>query len=129
MSYHDTVETKDRVMTIAPVDNSLYLGLINGIETFPAKGSLNAAVPAAYTQERDFNTSADLSGYYSDPETTDLYTEVSNNVIKSAEVLENVMSQALENGFGVQDAVNMTRAMRAYQANCAVAKSTFEFKL
>ena len=72
---------------------------------------------------------SNLSGYYSDPETTDLYTEVSNNVIKSAEVLENVMSQALENGFGVQDAVNMTRAMRAYQANCAVAKTTFEIKL
>ena len=116
-------------MTVAPIDNSLYLGLIESVTTFPTKGSLDATVPAAYTQSNDFDTQADLSGYYSDPETTDLYTQVSNNVVQAAKVLDDVMVNALENGFGVQDAVNINLALRAYQANCAVAKSTFELKI
>ena len=116
-------------MTVAPIDSSLYLGLIDSVTTFPTKGSLNATVPAAYTQASDFDTSANLSGYYSDPETTDLYTQVSNNVEKAAKMLDDVMVSALENGFGVQDAVNINLALRAYQANCAVAKTTFELKI
>ena len=116
-------------MTAAPIDNSLYLGMIESVTTFPTRGSMETPVPAVYTQLSDFDTQADLSGYYSDPETTDLFTQVSNNVEKAAKMLDDVMVNALENGFGVQDAVNINLALRAYQANCAVAKSTFELKI
>ena len=115
---------------VAPIDSSQYLALIGSIDTFPTRESLNATVPAAYTEAGDFEQpQPDLSGYYSDPETANLYAEVANNVKDSAEAVNNALMTALENGYGVQDAVNITLAMRAYQANCAVAKSTFELKI
>jgi len=115
---------------VAPIDSSQYLNLIGSIDTFPTRESLNTIVPAAYTDAEDFEQpQPDLSGYYSDPETTDLYTQVSNNVKNSAQAVDNALMSALENGYGVQDAVNITLAMRAYQANCTVAKSTFELKI
>jgi hypothetical protein len=115
---------------VAPIDSSQYWSLIGAIDTFPTRDSLNATVPAAYTEAGDFEQpQPDLSGYYSDPETTDLYTQVANNVKNSADAVNNALMSALENGYGVQDAVNITLAMRAYQANCAVAKSTFELKI
>ena len=113
---------------VAPIDSSQYLSLIGSIDTFPTRESLNATVPAAYTEAEDF-VQPDLSGYYSDPETTDLYTQAANNVKNSAQAVDNALMAALENGYGVHDAVNITLAMRAYQANCAVAKSTFELKM
>lgn len=114
---------------VAPIDVSQYLSLIGSIDTFPTRESLNATVPAAYTEAEDFGQQPDFSNYYSDPETTDLYTQVSNNVKNSAQAVDNALMSALENGYGVQDAVNITLAMRAYQANCTVAKSTFELKI
>lgn len=117
-------------MTISPTDTSMYLDMLSGIDTFPTRGSLNRTVePIQIVDKETEHNHPNFSGYYSDSETTDLYTEVSNNVINSAKALDNAMVQALENGYGVQDAVNMTLALRAYQANCAVAKSTFELKI
>ncbi len=113
----------------APIDASMYLSMIDSIGTFPTRASLNQTVPAAYTQADDFESPVDLSNYYSDLERSDLWAEVANNVAESAEVLDNVMVAALENGLGVQDAVNINLAMQAYKANCLVAKSTFELKI
>lgn len=114
---------------VAPIDSS-YLELVNNsLITFPTSSSLNSTVPAAYTEKEDYDTTADLSGYYSDKGTSDLFTEVSNNVVQSAKALDNAMVTALENGYGVQDAVNVNLALHAYQANNTVAKSTFELKI
>lgn len=114
---------------VAPIDSSQYIALVSGIDTFPTRESLNATVAPAYTETEDFESMPNFSGYYSDPETTDLYAEVSNNVKNSAKALDNAMVSYIENGYGVQEAVNMNLALRAYQANCAVAKSTFELKI
>lgn len=114
---------------VAPIDSSQYLSLIGGIDTLPTRESLNATVTPAYTEAGDFESMPNFGGYYSDPETTDLYTEVSNNVKNAAKALDNAMVAALESGFGVQEAVNMNLALHAYQANCMVAKSTFELKI
>lgn len=113
----------------APIDASLYLSMIDSIGTFPSKASLTATVPAAYTQAEDFEQPVDLSNYYADLEQSDLMAEVANNVKESLEELDNVMIAALENGMGVQDAVNINCALQAYKANCEVAKSTFELKI
>ena len=51
---------------------------------------------------------------------------VAENVVKSSNDLNNAMVNALENGYTVQDAVNIQEAKAAYEANCRVAKSTFE---
>lgn len=116
-------------MTISPTDTSMYLDMLGSIDTLPTKASLSRTVEPAYTEAEQQNYTPDLGGYYSDETTQDLFTEVSNNVIRSAKALDNAMVNALENGYGVQDAVNMNLALRAYQANCMVAKSTFELKI
>lgn len=115
----------------APIDTSMYLNMIDSIGTFPTRASLSQTVPAAYTQADDFEQPpVDLSGYYSpDSRATDLWTEVANNLKDSVETLDNVMVAALENGMGIQDAVNINLAMQAYKANAFVAKSTFELKV
>ena len=114
----------------APIDSSMYLNMIDSIGTFPTRSSLSQTVPAAYTQAEDFEQAVDLSGYYSPhSEATDIWTEVANNLKESMETLDNVMVAALENGMGVQDAVNINLAMQAYKANAYVAKSTFELKI
>jgi hypothetical protein len=71
----------------------------------------------------------DLSNYYSDLASRDLLTEVAQNVAESADALDSAMVSALENGMSVQDACNVNAAFHAYQANCAVLKSTFELKI
>ena len=117
-------------MAISPTDTSMYLDMLGSIDTLPTRESLNRTVEPSYTEAEEFQYPApNFSGYYSDQETTDLYNTVSNNVINSAKALDNAMVNALENGYGVQDAVNMNLALRAYQANCTVAKSTFELKI
>ena len=116
-------------MTISPTDISMYLDMIGSIDTFPTRASLDRTVEPSYTEAEYFDYPADLSGYYSNQETRDLYEEVANNVAESAQALDNAIVQALENGMGVQDAVNVNLALRAYQANCSVAKSTFELKI
>ena len=113
----------------APIDSSMYLNMIDSIGTFPTRASLNQTVTAAYTEASDFEEPVDLSNYYANLSHSDLLTEVANNVKESAETLDNVMIAALENGMGVQDAVNINCALNAYKANCMVAKSTFELKI
>ena len=114
----------------APIDSSLYLNMIDSIGTFPTGASLSRTVPAAYTEPEDYEQNVDLSGYYSpDSEATDLWAEVANNLKSSMETLDNVMIAALENGMGVQDAVNINLALNAYKANAYVAKTTFELMI
>ena len=114
----------------APIDASMYLNMIDSIGTFPTRESLSQTVTAAYTQAEDFEKPVDLSNYYApNSEATDIWTEVANNLKASEETLNNVMIAALENGMGVQDAVNINCAMQAYKANAYVAKSTFELKI
>jgi len=113
----------------APIDTSMYLNMIDSIGTFPSRASLTNTVPAAYTQPQDFEEPVDLSNYYSDLESSGLLEEVANNVAQSAEDLDNAMIAALENGMGIQDAVNINCAMQAYKANAYVAKSTFELRI
>ena len=107
----------------------MYLDMLGSIDTFPTKASLHRTVEPAYTEAEEFSYPTNLGNYYSDEETHDLFTEVSNNVIQSAKAVDNAIVNALENGYSVQDAVNVNLALRAYQANCSVAKSTFELKI
>lgn len=114
----------------APIDSSLYLNMIDSIGTFPTRASLSQSVPAAYTEADDYQQDVDLSGYYSpNSEATDLWSEAANNLKDATETLNNVMIAALENGMGVQDAVNINMAINAYKANAYVAKTTFELMI
>ena len=70
--------------------------------------------------------SIDLSNYYQNVPAGDIIQTVSENVAKSANDLDNAMVTALQNGYTVQDAVNIQQAKAAYEANYRVAKSTFD---
>lgn len=72
--------------------------------------------------------SIDLNGYYENvpAPSGDVIQTVSENVSKAANDLDNAMVAALENGYTVQDAVNIQQAKAAYEANYKVAQSTFE---
>jgi len=49
-----------------------------------------------------------------------LLANAGENVAKSAEDLDNAMVSAIENGYSVNDAVNIKLAQHAYAANCKV---------
>lgn len=114
---------------ISAINSSFYPSLIDSVSPlYTGRSSLNAIAPLSVNND-DERSYVDLSGYYSDPEVSNLYEQVGENVIKSAEVLDNAMAAAIENGYSVQDAVNIKLAQTAYKANCFVMKSTFELKI
>jgi hypothetical protein len=83
----------------------------------------------AVEDEADFS-SYDFSNYAPDVEEyADPVVRAGENVIQSAQALDNAMVAALENGFSVQDACNIKMAQIAYKASCAVFKTTFEIKI
>lgn len=114
---------------ISAIGSSLYPSLIDSVSSlYTGRSSLSAIEPVEKNYEED-RPPVDLSGYYSDPEVSNLYEQVGQNVIQSAQTLDNVMVQALQNGYTVQDVCNIKLAEMAYKANCFVAKSTFELKI
>ena len=118
--------------TISSIDTSIYSGLIESRDAVSGRNASGAAqVPTLLSSDVE-NNRVDLSNYYSDIRPEDLLTMTGNNVAQSAEALDNAMVSAIENGYTVQDAVNIHLAKAAYQANCAVFSavnemSTFEF--
>ncbi len=74
----------------------------------------------------DTTNDVDLSNYYDNVPSGDLIQTVSENVTNAAHALDNAMVNALQNGYSVQDAVNIQQAKSAYEANLRVAQSTFE---
>ena len=118
--------------SISSIDTSIYSGLIESRDAVSGRNASEAAqVPTLLSSDVE-NNRVDLSNYYSDIRPEDLLTMTGNNVAQSAEALDNAMVSAIENGYTVQDAVNIHLAKAAYQANCAVFSavnemSTFEF--
>ena len=116
--------------SISSIDSSIYSSLIDNI-SLPSSRQPIAGVRTSTAESRPAVSEEpiDLSNYYSDLASRDLLTEVAQNVAESANALDSAMVQALENGMSVQDACNVNAAFHAYQANCAVLKSTFELKI
>ena len=115
--------------SISSIDSSIYAGLIDSISLPSSRqpiAGVRTSVAEGYSSPEQ---PIDLSNYYSDLASRDLLTEVAQNVAESANVLDSAMVTALENGMSVQDACNINSALHAYKANCAVLKSTFEFKI
>ncbi|MCQ2754510.1 MAG: hypothetical protein MJ231_05625 [bacterium] len=116
-------------MSMTPIDSSISAALIDSIGTHPSRASLSQIVPAVNPEGFDTSEPIDLSGYFENIANYDIFQEVANNVAQSGKALDNAIIAALENGFGIEDAVNFNCALQAYKANCAVAQSTFELKI
>lgn len=110
--------------SISSINTSDYSMLLDSLSTTRSYSQTNSGAKSVATE--DLNSGIDLSNYYQNLASGDLLQTVAENVVKSSNDLNNAMVNALENGYTVQDAVNIQEAKAAYEANCRVAKSTFE---
>ncbi len=116
--------------SISAINTSAYPGLAESVA--PPQSSYvqqNSALQTASITPQESNSNVDLSSYYSEVMPGDLLQSVSENVVQAAHDLDNALSNALQNGYSVQDAVNIQLAKTAYEANCRVAKTTFELSV
>ena len=104
--------------SISSIDTSIYSGIIEDLSFYtPSRTALDSKTPAV---TREDSSTVDLSNYYSNIRPEDLLANAGENVAKSAEDLDNAMVSAIENGYSVNDAVNIKLAQHAYAANCKV---------
>lgn len=104
--------------SISSIDTSIYSGIIEDLSSYtPSRTALDSKTPAV---TREDSSTVDLSNYYSNIRPEDLLAIAGENVAKSAEDLDNAMVSAIENGYSVNDAVNIKLAQHAYAANCKV---------
>ena len=120
--------------SISSIDTSIYSGLLESTQATTGRNAPEAATTRTYDSSDVSNSRVDLSNYYSNIRPEDLLSNVGDNVIQSAQDLDNAMVSALQNGYSVQDACNIKMAQTAYQANCAVFNavnemSTFEIAI
>ena len=104
--------------SISSIDTSISSGIIEVLSSYtPSRTALDSKTPAV---TREDSSTVDLSNYYSNIRPEDLLANAGENVAKSAEDLDNAMVSAIENGYSVNDAVNIKLAQHAYAANCKV---------
>lgn len=120
--------------SISSIDTSIYSGLIENRDAVSGRNAPYAAAVPSMTGSDAENNKVDLSNYYSNIRPEDLLTTAGNNVAQSAEALDNAMVSAIQNGYTVNDAVNIHLAKTAYAANCTVFNainemSTFELSV
>ncbi len=114
---------------ISSIDTSIYSGIYeNRAVSTQKQVSDTSFVP----KENEYDYRAkdiDLSNYYATVRPEDLVSTVGNNVVQSANNLDNAMINALANGYTVNDVCNMKSAQAAYRANCTVFKSVLELSV
>ena len=115
--------------SISSIETSLYSGLIENTSANNVRKNNSGTI--SLDNSNIESSKVDLSNYYSNIRPEDLLSQTGDNVVQSAEALDNAMVSAIKNGYGVYDACNIRLAEMAYKANCAVfdvAKeiSTFE---
>ena len=117
--------------SISSIDTSFYPGLVEGfapktMQAVPAvqKDDTGEQATSYYAGggSSGENSEVDLSNYYSNIRPEDLLSQVGDNVVQSAENLDNAMVSALRNGYSVNDACNIKNAEIAYKANAYMFK-------
>ena len=117
--------------SISSIDTSFYPGLIEGfapktMQPVPAvqKEDVGEQAASYYAGggSAGENSDVDLSNYYSNIRPEDLLSQVGQNVVQSADNLDNAMVSALRNGYSVNDACNIKNAEMAYKANAYMFK-------
>jgi hypothetical protein len=133
--------------SISSIENSLYPQQVDmmfpvmPMDTMPKEV---APIDTSNSDRQDPQSNPDyaaakaaISNYYNVVKTDDFNTDISSNVTKSAQDLNNAMLQALSNGLDTETATNMQRAKAAYMANINVFNiyndtmkySTFEIEV
>ena len=118
--------------SLSSIDTLFYPGLVEG---FAPKTTL--PVPAVEAEKQEAGVyyggnykapteNVDLSNYYNEVRPEDLLVKTGQNVIESAQALDNTMVIAMQNGYSVQDVCNIRLAEMAYKANAFVFDSVAE---
>ena len=118
--------------SLSSIDTLFYPGLVEG---FAPKTTL--PVPAVEAESQEAQTyyggtykapteEVDLSNYYNEVHPEDLLVKTGQNVIESAQALDNTMVIAMQNGYSVQDVCNIRLAEMAYKANAFIFDSVAE---
>ena len=118
--------------SLSSIDTSFYPGLVEG---FAPKTTM--PVPAVEAEKQEAvvyyggnykapTENVDLSNYYNEVRPEDLLVKTGQNVIESAQALDNTMVIAMQNGYSVQDVCNIKLAEMAYKANAFVFDSVAE---
>lgn len=115
--------------SISSIDTSIYSGLLESTTATTGRNAPEAPAVPTYSSSDAENSRVDLNNYYSNIRPEDLLSMAGDNVVRSAQDLDNVMVSALQNGYSVQDACNIKMAQTAYQANCAVYDSIIEMSV
>ena len=113
---------------ISSINTSFYPELLEG---FAPKTTL--PVPAVDTESNNIargyysggnysepEQEVDLSNYYNEVRPEDLLCKTGQQVIESAQALDNTMVIAMQNGYSVQDVCNIKLAEQAYKASAYV---------
>ena len=113
--------------SISSVDTSFYSGLVEGFAPktmlpVPAVESDSGGAVAYYGggSTSDTATEVDLSNYYNEVRPEDLLTKTGQQVVEAAQILDNTMVVAMQNGYSVQDVCNIRLAEMAYKASARV---------
>lgn len=117
--------------SISSVDTSLYSGLVEGFSpktmlAVPAVKEENYPEQPAYDANYKSSNNVDLSNYYNEVQPEDILVKTGQNVVESAQALDNTMVIAMQNGYSVQDVCNIKLAEQAYKANAYVFKAVNE---
>lgn len=118
--------------SISSINTSDYSKLLEGITSSKSyvgtteNGTVKTASITPKEDSAPTEKDVNLNDYYQNVPSGDLIQTVSENVTKSSNELSNALANAVQNGYTVQDAVKIQTAKAAYEANCRVAKSTFE---
>ena len=116
------------------LDTSFYPGLIEGFapkttQRVPAVSTEETANAGTYNPpnpDSEADNYIDLSNYYNEVRPEDLLVKTGQNVVESAQALDNTMVVAMQNGYSVQDVCNIRLAEMAYKANAFVFNAVSE---
>ena len=113
--------------SISSIDTSFYPGLVEGFAPktmlpVPAVEAESQQSAAYYGGEKNSGSDSDvdLSNYYNEVRPEDLLVKTGQQVVESAQALDNTMVVAMQNGYSVQDVCNIRLAEMAYKASAYV---------
>lgn len=110
--------------------NSIYnTEFINGLITYPNKNNFNLPIKPVDDDFNNEDPQTVLKDYYKEFPPRQTLEQLGQNLRKTANFLDNTLTNAVKNGYSVQDIVNIKRADTAYRANLNIFKSTFELKI
>ena len=119
--------------SLSSINTSYYSELLEGFalkSLTPIKGISSTADETVFAgvggELQNLSQEVDLSDYYNQVKLVDILSKTGQNVVEAAQVLDNTMVIAMQNGYSVQDICNIKLAEMAYKANAYMFNAVSE---